>query len=194
MTGISACRDITHEKRNYSYTNTLFSTEKKLPLLAIFILIGASLFTENNTLRSMREGFTRTSPDTSPCRCLTSPPPGGVTGTEVGLSPRGEVDNIVLDIDVSKSKREGSGPTDLLALSVILGAVARAHKLVLSSVPRDNAAEMSAHSVEAILLNGAFASDDKICCISLHSIKDELATIMIAYLQIISLENISTDV
>jgi len=54
---------------------------------------------------------------------------------------------------VSKSEGERSGATHHLALEVVLGAVARAHELVLGLIPGHDTSKVSAHSVDTIVLD-----------------------------------------
>ena len=49
-----------------------------------------------------------------------------------------------------------------LPVGVVLGAVARALELVLSLVPGHDAAEVGAHGVEAVVLDGAVILDDDV--------------------------------
>ena len=90
-------------------------------------------------------------------------PPGLEAGAEVGLGPAGEHDDISLvDVGVREGEGQGRGAADHLTLVVVLGAVARALELVLSLVPGHDAAEVGAHGVEAVILDGAVILDDDV--------------------------------
>ena len=89
-------------------------------------------------------------PARSQCRCITSRIPSATAGSGAitQISPRREHGLAVDVVAVGEREREGRWATDDLALRVVLRAVARAHVLVGSTVPRHNAAQVRAHSVE----------------------------------------------
>ena len=63
---------------------------------------------------------------------------------------------------MGKGKGEGCGATDDVAIRGILGAMARAHELVVGSRPRNDATKMGAHSVQAVCLKGLVLLDDEV--------------------------------
>lgn len=90
-------------------------------------------------------------------------PPGLEAGAEVSLGPAGEHDDIsIVDVGVREGEGQGRGAADHLTLVVVLGAVARALELVLGFVPGHDAAEVGAHGVEAVVLDGAVILDDDV--------------------------------
>ena len=87
-------------------------------------------------------------------------PPGLEAGAEVGLGPGGEDDGVgLVDLGVREGEGEGAGrgsPYPRCCTGRIRGAL----ELVLSLVPGHDAAKVSAHSVDAVLLDGAVVLDD----------------------------------
>merc|ERR1719478_1162014 len=65
---------------------------------------------------------------------------------------------------------QGSGAADNLALEVVLGAVARAHELVLGLVPGDDAAKVGAHGVHTVVSEGAIVLDHEVGGITLQAL------------------------
>jgi hypothetical protein len=63
---------------------------------------------------------------------------------------------------VGKGEGEGGRSTNNLALGVVLGSMARALELVLSSDPRDDAAKMGADGIDSEVLNGTIGTDDEV--------------------------------
>lgn len=61
------------------------------------------------------------------------------------------------------------GATNDTALVVVLGSVARAHELVLSSVEWHHTSQMCAHSVDTVSCKLAIALDHKVCWVTLNS-------------------------
>lgn len=70
-----------------------------------------------------------------------------------------------------ESQAQRRRASDDFAVFVVLRTVARAHELILSLVPRDNAAEMSANSIDSEVFN-ATLSGDQVCCISLKALHE----------------------
>jgi len=60
---------------------------------------------------------------------------------------------------VSEGETEWGGASDDLASVVVLGTMAWAHVLVGGSVPGDNTTQMSAYSVNCIILEAVFLGD-----------------------------------
>lgn len=79
----------------------------------------------------------------------------------------GERDNNTRPRQATHQRR---GPADDLALVVVLAAVARALELVLSLVPGDDAAQVRAHGVQAVVSQGAVVLHDQVRGVALwHS-------------------------
>mmetsp|Transcript_10188 Transcript_10188/g.21653 ORF Transcript_10188/g.21653 Transcript_10188/m.21653 type:complete len:255 (+) Transcript_10188:208-972(+) len=104
------------------------------------------------------------------CEACCLLPPGGGVGAEVSLLPRRQ-HNLAVDlVAVRQRERQGSGPTDHLAGGVVLRAVARAHVLVRRAVPRHDAAEVRAHSVDGVVLEAAILLDDQVVRVALQAL------------------------
>mmetsp|Transcript_28493 Transcript_28493/g.70224 ORF Transcript_28493/g.70224 Transcript_28493/m.70224 type:complete len:254 (+) Transcript_28493:229-990(+) len=98
-------------------------------------------------------------------------PPGGDAGAEVRLGPGGEDDGVVgVDLGVRQSQGQRRRPADHLALVVVLGPVARALELVLRLVPGHDAAEVGAHGVQAVVLDGAVVLHDDVRGVTLEAL------------------------
>ena len=80
-------------------------------------------------------------------------PPRVKSGTEVLLGPRAEGDDVVDDVGVGEGERERGRSADDLTLEVVLASVARAHELVLGSVPRNDASQVRADGVDSVVLD-----------------------------------------
>mmetsp|Transcript_35399 Transcript_35399/g.78577 ORF Transcript_35399/g.78577 Transcript_35399/m.78577 type:complete len:297 (+) Transcript_35399:139-1029(+) len=105
-------------------------------------------------------------------------PPGGLTGTEVSLGPGAQGHNASLvDVSVCQGQRQGSRAADHLALSVVLGAVAWALELVLSTNPRDDAAQVGAHGVDTEVLNVAILVHHQVGWVTLQALGQRVVTL-----------------
>mmetsp|Transcript_27743 Transcript_27743/g.70741 ORF Transcript_27743/g.70741 Transcript_27743/m.70741 type:complete len:237 (-) Transcript_27743:9-719(-) len=99
-------------------------------------------------------------------------PPRRRVGAEVGLGP-GREDGLAVDIvAVGKRERERRRAADHLAGRVVLGAVARAHVLVLSAVPRHDAAKVGADGVDGVVLERAVLLGDQVVGIALEALDE----------------------
>lgn len=63
---------------------------------------------------------------------------------------------------MSEGERQGSRSTDDGAVGGVLRAVAGAHELVVGGRPGDDAAQVRAHGVEAVGLEGLVFLDDEV--------------------------------
>ena len=103
-----------------------------------------------------------------PWDCLRLPPGGGVRA-EIRLRPRREDRLAINVVAMRKREREGRWATDNLAGRVILRSVARAHVLVLGTVPWNDAAKVRADSVDSIVLERTVLLHDEIMRIALRT-------------------------
>ena len=61
-----------------------------------------------------------------------------------------------------------------LPVGVVLGAVARALELVLGLVPRDDAAQVRAHSVQPEVREGTILLDDQVRGVTLQALRERV--------------------
>lgn len=99
-------------------------------------------------------------------------PPGLQARAEVRLGPRAEEHHVVADLGVGERERQRRRAAHLLARRVVLGAVARAHELVLGLVPRHDAAQVRADGVEAVLLDLAALGHDQVGRVALEALRE----------------------
>merc|ERR1712100_528813 len=99
-----------------------------------------------------------------------SGPPGLITSSEVGLGPLAYEHVVVLHADVGQGQRERGRATNHLAGGVVLTAMARAHELVGTTVPGNDATEVGADGVDAVAADGVLAFDDQIGGITLEAL------------------------
>jgi hypothetical protein len=90
-------------------------------------------------------------------------PPSLFAGTEVFLDPRREEDlSILSNITVGKSKGKRSRSSDNGTIGGILRSMTWALELVCGSRPRDDASQVSAHSVKTERFKSLVRLDDKV--------------------------------
>ena len=100
----------------------------------------------------------------------TSLPPRCRIRSEISFGPWSEADGVVLaDLDVGEGEAERGGASDDFAGVVVLGAVAGAHVFVGSSVPRDDATQVSADCVDGIIFK-AIGLDNQVVSITLETL------------------------
>ena len=97
-------------------------------------------------------------------------PPWGSVGSEIGLGPWGKADGIVIaDDDVGESQTERGRASDDLASVIVLRSMAWAHVLVGCSVPWNDATQVSADSINCVILK-AILLGNQVMSITLESL------------------------
>lgn len=97
-------------------------------------------------------------------------PPGVEPGTEISLCPRGKSNKIIFNLSVGKSQRKRGWTSDYFALSIVLASVAWTHEFVFRIVPRHDASQVGAHSIQTKLLDRPFTSNDEVSWVALEAL------------------------
>ena len=87
-------------------------------------------------------------------------PPWFRIGSEICLSPRGEINDVIFDFNVGKCQTERSWTSNDFTSLVILRTVAWAHVFVGGSVPWNNASQMGANGIDTIVSNTIFSRNE----------------------------------